>query len=348
MAINKAEIINYQAHTNSTLEFSKGLNVIYGDNGQGKSCILRALKWCLSNKPQGFSFQNKQSKKDTSVTLTIDDLEIIRVRGKSKNQYEFNNQTFKALRTEIPEEITSHLNLSEHCYRSQHDQYFLFNDSDGEVAKKINKVTGLSIIDEILTKAKQLKNENKQNISKYNEEFRFYKEKFDSYKGLKTLREKFSVVEDREIEKEELVKTHSSLSKLVENVKRVQVQLDRLSFVTGAAVTLKQANESKTKLADLIKQHNQLENFISYFSEIEEELEKSEKISSLSSKINKDLIVSIQANQKLIFGLQRLIKETKNISNGIEIKKEEIDSLTKKLNNEKKKLGLCPICKKPF
>ena len=34
---------NYRNYDNSTIDFSKGINILYGDNAQGKTNILEAI-----------------------------------------------------------------------------------------------------------------------------------------------------------------------------------------------------------------------------------------------------------------------------------------------------------------
>lgn len=346
MGIAKAEIINFQAHKHSILEFDKGLNVIHGDNGQGKSCVLRSINWVINNRPQGFSFQNKETKKPTQVNLTVDDLEIIRVRGKSKNQYELDNDTFKALRSEVPKEITELLNLSEYCYRSQHDQYFLFNDSDGEVAKKINKVTGLSIIDDVMQKAKHLKTVNNQNINTYQQEYTYYREKFNSYKGLKLLKKKYEKLVDMEKENEELKKTHTKLSELVENLKRTQSKVDALAPILRTARAVEQAIELQNSIEFLFQQYEQLENFAIYYSEVKTKYNRVKKISSL--EIDKSILSEIKESKQNYSSLKSLIENINSIQNDIGMEKFKIKQLRKEITGIKNQLNICPICKKPF
>ena len=47
--IEAIEITNFQSHANTVLEFHEGVNVIKGTSGHGKSAIIRALEWLLTN-----------------------------------------------------------------------------------------------------------------------------------------------------------------------------------------------------------------------------------------------------------------------------------------------------------
>ena len=49
MFIKKVHLENYRSHSNTTVEFSKGVNLILGMNGKGKSSILEAISMTLFN-----------------------------------------------------------------------------------------------------------------------------------------------------------------------------------------------------------------------------------------------------------------------------------------------------------
>ena len=53
--IKKLDLINFQSHKFTSLELADGLNVIVGPSDNGKTSILRAIRWVLFNEPQGMS-----------------------------------------------------------------------------------------------------------------------------------------------------------------------------------------------------------------------------------------------------------------------------------------------------
>ncbi|WDC83992.1 ATP-binding protein [Caloramator sp. mosi_1] len=85
--IKSIEIENFQSHKHTKLDLSENLNVIVGPSDNGKSAIIRALKWCLFNEPKGVEFIRFDSNY-CRVTLTLSDgVKIIRERTKTKNTY---------------------------------------------------------------------------------------------------------------------------------------------------------------------------------------------------------------------------------------------------------------------
>jgi len=54
--IRSLEIENFQSHELTKLDLHKGLNVIVGPSDQGKSALIRALRWLCYNEPKGTDF----------------------------------------------------------------------------------------------------------------------------------------------------------------------------------------------------------------------------------------------------------------------------------------------------
>ena len=162
--INSISITNFQAHKKTEIEFDPGVNVVTGPSDAGKSSVLRAMLWVINNRPSGDSIKNWDCKKDAEVRVGIQlDNGLIgkgRVNGKSsyvfcespKEKFGLTIQDdihYEAIKTDVPSEIAEALNLSDINIQAQHDSYFLLNDSPGEVARRLNELTGLDIIDKL-------------------------------------------------------------------------------------------------------------------------------------------------------------------------------------------------------
>ncbi|MBC7340107.1 MAG: AAA family ATPase [Firmicutes bacterium] len=85
--IVELELENFQCHAHTRLTFSPGLNVIVGPSDQGKTALLRALRWVLYNEPRGSDFVRVGA--DTCrVTVTFNDgTRITREKGPRTNRY---------------------------------------------------------------------------------------------------------------------------------------------------------------------------------------------------------------------------------------------------------------------
>lgn len=160
--ISALTLQNFQAHKDTTLTFDPHITAIVGSSDSGKTSILRALYWALQNKPSGtqmVSFWNRKKdgspKGTTSVSLTVEDHTIARVRSADRNGYDWDNQELSAIGRDVPEQITSYLNLSDINIARQFDQHFLLSETSGDVARRLNELVHLDIIDQTLSQAEK-------------------------------------------------------------------------------------------------------------------------------------------------------------------------------------------------
>ena len=154
--IQEIQIQNFQSHKDTTLKLNPGVNIITGSSDCGKSVVIRALRWLVYNKPRGDAFRSTWGGK-TSVQVKLDkDVTLIREKDK-ENRYEIINKgessIFKALGTEIPQEVTSIVNMDEINLQQQFDSPFLLSRTPGEVALHFNRIAKLS---QINTSTKQI------------------------------------------------------------------------------------------------------------------------------------------------------------------------------------------------
>ena len=264
---------NFQSHEHTTIDFDDNFTVIVGASDQGKSAIIRALKWVLFNEPQGDDFI-RVGTDGARVTLTLDNgTIIIRERGK-KNRYILrqgeNEYVFESFGRGVPREILDahgiksiklddnlslRLSLSE-----QLDGPFLLSQSKPVKAKTIGYLSGVNIIDkairdvslEIKQKSaeERIKEENVSRITGELENFadldqleKILPEIKDAYSGIQQLKdkldklrlssEKLSRIEKRIDKDRQLVNT---LAELPEN------EISHLSEVYTKYVTLSRNN----------------------------------------------------------------------------------------------------------
>lgn len=356
--LEKLSLKNFQYHKKSELELSKGLNVIYGDNAQGKSCILRALNWVINNRPSGFGFKTRgDGITVTEVDFVIDKHALKRKRNKSANEYRLDKTSFKALRTDIPEEVSNLLNISEYAYRGQHEQYFLFHDSDGEVAKKINKVAGLNQIDNILSKAKSLKDQNNKEAKQLEKEIDFYKTEFNKYKPSVVLQKKVKSFEKEVQLLGSNENTRERLSTALKKISWLKGRVKARKPLTQLLSRLKQCLDDYKKIENSVTRKNTLFSTLKKITRIQTELKTFSKYKNIGSNLQYfyQTINNIEEKQEKVNSLiikQRkinsLIKNIKKKDSEIKNKKDFTEKTKKIIESTKKKLKVCPICEKKF
>lgn len=152
--IDAIEIDNFQSHQGTVLSLVPGVNVLTGTSDSGKSAVVRALVWLIQNRPQGVGYRSTFAARDeaTRVGLSLADGGwVIRERDGGKlNQYRLEGLELEALRADVPQEVSSLLDLREYNVQGQHDAYFLLQNTPGEVARMLNDVVGLDVIDALL------------------------------------------------------------------------------------------------------------------------------------------------------------------------------------------------------
>lgn len=149
--ISQLTIKNFQSHKNTELAFRSGVNCVIGPSDSGKSAILRALLWVATNRPSGESFRSNWGG-DTRVEVrTSDRNSIVRIRGKGSNQYILDECILSGIGTDVPAEVVKVLNLSSVNIQHQLDAPFLLSETTGEVARQLNAIANLDIIDAATT-----------------------------------------------------------------------------------------------------------------------------------------------------------------------------------------------------
>ena len=173
--IESISLSNFRLHKHLEIFFDKNLTCIVGRSYSGKSTVLRALRWVCLNKPAGTSMI-RWGAKQAKVTLKVDGNIITRIRGKGKNLYllttaEGEKHKYASFGNDVPDRISKILNLSEVNFQNQHSLPFWFGESSGIVAKKLNKIVNLEIIDRTLSNLTSTRNKAKSSLEISKERF---------------------------------------------------------------------------------------------------------------------------------------------------------------------------------
>lgn len=156
MRIKTLHVKNFQRHKTLTVSFSPTITSIQGATDAGKSAILRALRWICLNDFGGADFV-REGTSEAVVILNFrhqkENFELIRTKGTRVNTYDLNGSEFKSFAKNVPDEVAQVLRLSEINFQGQHDSPFWFQETAGEVSRRLNAVVDLSVIDAVLSTA---------------------------------------------------------------------------------------------------------------------------------------------------------------------------------------------------
>jgi exonuclease SbcC len=147
--IQEIRLLNFQKHKQLKLQFAPGLNVLLGETGQGKTAIIRAIKWLALHEPvSGFMSHGEKTLK---VGIRTDRGTVIRFKDSKKYGYKVGDEEFLACAKDQPNDVSEILMLHPYNFQSQHEPYFLLNLTAGQVAKEINRIVALEDIDKANT-----------------------------------------------------------------------------------------------------------------------------------------------------------------------------------------------------
>lgn len=149
--LERIHISDFQCHESLGIAFDPKVTCLIGPSDIGKSAVLRAIRWAAFNRPLGDACVRDGTERST-VKLLVDGKTIRRRRGKGINLYELDKQRFVAFGNNVPEQIENLLNLSDANVQGQHDPSFWFSLSPPEVARQLNQVVDLDVMDAVASR----------------------------------------------------------------------------------------------------------------------------------------------------------------------------------------------------
>jgi DNA repair ATPase RecN len=144
--LKSVELKNFQAHSELDVPISPGITVIVGPSNAGKSSVFRAIRWVVEHKP--ISGLQKHGEDNTSVKLKTDNGSVIRFKNEDGYGYSVDGGVYVACANAQPAPVRQVLGLSEICLQGQHDPPFLLTLTPGQMARELNRIVDLSVIDQ--------------------------------------------------------------------------------------------------------------------------------------------------------------------------------------------------------
>lgn len=141
---------NFQNHRELEVTLSR-VSILVGDNGAGKSAVLRALRWVMLNEwPGEAGGQVTWGEDECLVTLSLDGHTICRGRKSDKNLYMLDDQEFHAFGTLLPQPISALTRVIPENFQDQDEPAFWLYLSRGQAATALNEIFSLDSIDSSL------------------------------------------------------------------------------------------------------------------------------------------------------------------------------------------------------
>lgn len=154
MTLERLDLKNFQCHRSLSIEFDPLITTLVGKTNSGKSAILRALRWLVQNFPAGDEFIS-DGEKYCRARLTVDGHRVVRRIG-DRSEYRLDDKVYKAFGRNVPPAIAKLINLTDENFQSQLDAPFWFGLTPGQVAKELNRIVDLGVIDKTLANLAQV------------------------------------------------------------------------------------------------------------------------------------------------------------------------------------------------
>lgn len=340
---------NFQSHKKTDLEFDPGVNVIIGSSDSGKTALIRAIRKLLKNRPSGDAFRSDWGGTTDITVKTEEGNEVTWMKNNTESGYRLNTQThFKAVGTDVPEEIQQALNLDEINLQHQFDSHFLLTSSPGEVAQHFNKVAKLSKIDtstgNVNKWIRDITNDKKANelLLKNSE---------------KSLAE-YDYLDKFEIEVEVLEGLEKNYTKAITNFNTLVNLMNGIDLLNQQTTEQQQALEDEDLVNTTLKliyirdgleagPIAAIKRLIEGVTFCEEQLEDIKQLTADESKVN-DLLenayLSIQKEQESIT-INDLLEEISNTERDITVAGSTIRNKQRQFDKEFPES--CPLCGKP-
>jgi len=259
--INSVRLVNFQCHKDRVIKFDPGINAITGESRIGKSAIFRSLLFVFNNESKDTDVVNWDAK-FAEVTGSINDVDIIRTKGGSKNTYKIGDSPAQLAGVGVPDEVMAVTHIDEINIERQHDDYFLIRLTPGNLGRYFNELVGLENIDQTFETINRIQSENNS--------------------SLKLKEEKLSEADE---ERKKL--------KLTDKINELNI-LDTVDYdpiITAAQKIIdmfegqKQNKVIKRKLIDLAEEYSNKIIDLSGYDKIEKQVEKIKQLKLLKNNI---------------------------------------------------------------
>ncbi len=285
-----AKIRNFESHRNTTLNFHPGLNVIVGATDEGKSCILRALRWLFRNDPLGEDVKSNWLENiNTYVQGEFDDGIIKRKRTKDFNGYILNGDLHSGFKKQIPDVIKSFINMSDINFLDQDDPLFMISWSPSERGRYLNEICDMKIIDTTTSNInKQIRAENAK-IKVLKETLETDETALENFEDLNELERKVSEVETKTAQIQKLNEDSENLADIIANFHRVdkrrQEYASVLQFSNRISTLTKRYQEIKVATADIQKLNGFIDDLLNRTNRLETLKENQKKYKAEFKKL---------------------------------------------------------------
>lgn len=357
--IKSAGMVNFLSHRESLVEFGPGLNVISGVSDAGKSAVIRAMTWIFKNKPNGDAIKNwNASKKDSVIVemmlaspLTNRDESILKERTNTTSSYTLStlSEPLNVVGRDVPTEVQEMINFSELNFKGQHDPYLL-SISGGALAKMINDLVGLSIIDTSTKNLNRKANTLKGRCEGLTSDISTASSAIEQLSYLDQMKIDIEEIEQLQQDKNQTVRVAFELGKLIQLIQETQTEIDD----NAQTLRVKPFVDEMRYVLDGYQVHTDLagalQTEIKTIKSIQEAMADEQETLKAKPFVDEINIIVKQYNEiiKKQDAIDNLIVSCIEIQNRRRDARDNITMAQQNFSAYLKKVGVCPTCHHPF
>ncbi|ALQ35453.1 AAA family ATPase [Fusobacterium hwasookii] len=364
MIIKKVQLENYRSHSNTTIEFTKGVNLILGKNGRGKTSILEAISTVMFNtkdrsgKETGKSyikFGEKSSK--VEIDFIANDgreynlkTEFFKTKPKKQTLKDIIGSEYDGDIQEKLEELCGIKKGFEETYENiviakQNEFINIFKDSGTTREKTFNKIFNTQIykemydsfLKEAIDKYKSEKENLDSKISSLKENMEdkeqitnFLKEEKEIEKDLQDKFKNINVVSknlENEIKEYEI--TEIELNNLIKNIKDEESKIKKyLNILKENIIEAKQAKKAKIIVKETEKYYLEYLDIENKLKDLRENLDNLLEEQKLNTQYQNNI-------EKLELSNKNLKVDISNLEENISKNSEKKENLENEISNLK-------------
>ena len=350
--LNQLYIRNVQSHRRTLFKFSPGLNVIAGDSDLGKSAAVRALQLLIDNKSVSSNDLCSWWADHFLIRgLFNDEYYVERSRSKTENAYRtYTDETkqdpdvFKAFGRSPPSEISDIIKLGPLNVQTQQDSIFLLTKTAGEIARYLNGIVDLNIIDQSLSRAKSTRTKAQDLVESGKQALKRFETTYKELSWLDQAEERVYDVIDIE---HQLITHDESLKHLSDILYELKQAEDNKQTVDKSIQYEDEAGALNDRGDKLSEQGIELQEFnklLDSVSTVENEYSTVQK-----SLVFTNIIQQAHDRLKTLLVEDTLVKELEGLLTTIDSQREELKRVDEQLTDlEHKRHKLmgerCPLC----
>ena len=366
--INSIHGRNFQSWNDITLDFNSGVNAIVGPSDCGKTAGFRILNWIFNNRPGGNEFHSWAGGDPYGDVILSEGIQVCRLRIKAINYYiltpskksyddilkiiatppekrKKEDRVFEAFGTTVPPPIKDVLNVSDINFQFQLDDPFMFGESPGNIARKLNEVVDLAIIDKALFNINQRYRQEVNQLKNAEDKKAELVDELAEYSWLPEAEEGLTKLEQLDSSIINNRQQALALEIIIKEIGHIEIEIDQVS--TGP---IKAYDEVRT-LIDLDNQIDKnfqdsatLDDLIGEIDGLKGEVEKSQGCLQFESVVKEAVMLNGRIGMDWVNrnSFMRFLDDIKTTWQYLDSKREELGELEEEFYGLMPEI--CPLC----